>query len=261
MKDEYTHIYTIADEFGYIRYVGKSNNLKARLKAHIKCKSNMHKFNWLNSIINRNAYPIIEIIETVNIKDWQESEIYWISQFRYFGFNLLNLTIGGDGGNGFKHSNISKLNMSIAKKGRKLSKETTDKISKSIKDLNSINSFYNRGVGNSRIILNREELYEKYILENLSLNKCATHFKVSKKTIFTNITEYGFKKERSTWEHQLSTRPKKSVLQYDTDYNLIKEFGSVSEASKVTIINLANISKCCQGKAKSAGGFIWQFKN
>jgi len=94
-------------------------------------------------------------------------------------------------------------------------------MSQSIKELNSINPFYNRGVGNSRIILNREELYEKYITENLSLNKCASYFKVSKKTVFTNITEYGFKKDRSIWEHQLSNRPKKSIIQYDKNHNLI----------------------------------------
>lgn len=49
----------------------------------------------------------------------------------------------------------------------------------------------------------------------------------------------------------------KKVLQIDKQHNIIAEFTSVSEAKKITGIN--NISSCCRGKYKTAGGYIWRY--
>lgn len=49
----------------------------------------------------------------------------------------------------------------------------------------------------------------------------------------------------------------KSVLQLDKNLNFVKKFKSVSEAQKITGIN--NISICCTGKRKTAGGYIWKY--
>lgn len=50
----------------------------------------------------------------------------------------------------------------------------------------------------------------------------------------------------------------KKVLQLDKKYNLIAKFNSVSEAQRVTGIN--NISNCCKGKYKTAGGYVWVYE-
>lgn len=42
---------------------------------------------------------------------------------------------------------------------------------------------------------------------------------------------------------------------------VIAEFNSVHEASKATGINRGNISSCCRGELKTAGGYLWQFKH
>jgi hypothetical protein len=43
---------------------------------------------------------------------------------------------------------------------------------------------------------------------------------------------------------------------------LIKdEWDSAAEANRVINVSKAKISECCLGKRKSAGGFIWKFKN
>jgi len=47
------------------------------------------------------------------------------------------------------------------------------------------------------------------------------------------------------------------VLQYDKNNNFIKKFHSMSEAKRQTNIN--QISSCCSGKRKSAGGFVWKY--
>lgn len=51
----------------------------------------------------------------------------------------------------------------------------------------------------------------------------------------------------------------KKIVQYDLKMNKIKEFFSQVEASKELKISNVNISKCCRGNAKTAGGFIFKF--
>jgi len=258
-----TYIYTLKDPVtNEVRYVGKANDPNKRILDHIKeCKSSntSHKISWIKSLLNRNLKPIVEILDEVPSNEWEKWEQYWISQMRSWGFNLTNISKGGYD-NSYKRSIESRKKMRKSKLGSKLSKEHKLKISDSIKKKSSENPFYNRGKGNSRIILNKDDLYQKYIIENLSLNKCALYFGVSKKTIFTNITEYNLRKKREKWYSQLFTNPYKSVIQYDLCGNKLNEFPSADEANKVTKTNVSSISNCCLGRQKSAGGFIWKYK-
>jgi len=59
----------------------------------------------------------------------------------------------------------------------------------------------------------------------------------------------------------IASKPQKIVMQFDKDMNLIKEFVSVSEASRYTNVAQQNISKVCIGERKTASGFKWAFKN
>lgn len=257
-------IYCLSDKYGNIRYVGKTKQyLKQRLYAHIiecKTKRKSHKISWIKSLVNSGERPLIDYIDIVPENEWQFWEQYWISQLKTWGFNLTNLTRGGQGGNGYKHTNESKQKMRASKLGTKLPEEHRKKISESVKLKAMENPFYNRGAGNSRIYLDKDSLYQKYIVENLSLNKCASFFNVSKKTVFTNITEYGFKKDRSKWKHQLSTNPKKTILQFDKNSRFIREWYGLKTIEYELSIKSYSISSCCRGVTKSAGGFIWKYK-
>ena len=95
-----TNIYILIDpETQQIRYVGKANNISQRYKAHLNRarKHQIHKLNWINSLKKKGLKPIIEVIDIVPIEDWIFWETYWISQFKTWGFNLINYTQGGDG--------------------------------------------------------------------------------------------------------------------------------------------------------------------
>ncbi len=48
------------------------------------------------------------------------------------------------------------------------------------------------------------------------------------------------------------------VIQYDPQMNELNRFGSLIEASKCLSVDLRGISKCCSGKANTAGGFIFR---
>ena len=49
----------------------------------------------------------------------------------------------------------------------------------------------------------------------------------------------------------------KKVKQYDMEGNFIKEYRSISMASKKTKINISNIYSVLNKKRKMAGGYIW----
>lgn len=50
----------------------------------------------------------------------------------------------------------------------------------------------------------------------------------------------------------------KKVKQYDLNYNFIKIYNSINEASTETGINQGNISSCIKNKRKTSGGYIWK---
>ena len=51
----------------------------------------------------------------------------------------------------------------------------------------------------------------------------------------------------------------KTVLQYDLNGNLIKEWKSINECGR-NGFKKSNICKCCNGKQKTHKGFIWKYK-
>lgn len=117
-----------------VRYVGKTvRKLCQRLGNHIynakKTKHNKHLSNWILKILTEGNRPIIELIEECDFSIWQEREKFWISQYK----NLINLTIGGDGCEGFLHNEETKIKCSLANKGRKHTDEFKQNMSKRLK--------------------------------------------------------------------------------------------------------------------------------
>ena len=63
-----------------------------------------------------------------------------------------------------------------------------------------------------------------------------------------------------TINERISQSQSKPVLQYDLNGNLIKEWKSINECGR-NGFNQGDICKCCNGKRKTAKGFIWVYKN
>lgn len=53
----------------------------------------------------------------------------------------------------------------------------------------------------------------------------------------------------------------KPVLQFDKEGGFIKEWSSIAQISRELNINTGSVSNCCNGKAKTASGFIFKFKH
>ena len=59
----------------------------------------------------------------------------------------------------------------------------------------------------------------------------------------------------------LAIRMDFTVLQIDKNTNdIIQEFSSLKEASKITGIASSTICNVCKGKGKTAGGYKWKYK-
>lgn len=52
-----------------------------------------------------------------------------------------------------------------------------------------------------------------------------------------------------------------AVYQKDGDGNIIAEYSSMGEAAKMTSGNSYRIGQCCAGKAKTSGGYYWEYVN
>lgn len=65
---------------------------------------------------------------------------------------------------------------------------------------------------------------------------------------------YGSRNER------IGASQSKPILQYSKSGDFIREWKSASEVERVLRINNGTINSCCRGRYKSAGGFVWQYK-
>lgn len=98
---EYT-IYTISCQ-NEIRYIGvTSTSINKRFSQHKYNTKHVNRrqcpvHKWMWSCINKGETLSIEVLDTCLECNWEWTEQYWISQFKSWGFKLLNLDIGGKG--------------------------------------------------------------------------------------------------------------------------------------------------------------------
>lgn len=96
------YIYALLCPQGEIRYIGKSTNPTARLRAHIsKARGNQtkhHAANWIRSLLSQGAQPEVEVVfEVPEGEPWEPYEVRLIAEFKAEGHRLTNSTGGGDG--------------------------------------------------------------------------------------------------------------------------------------------------------------------
>lgn len=119
---------------GGLRYVGKTErSAVARLKRHIHnaregVKS--HVYNWLRQLLAAGLKPEVEVLERHETAEaLDEAERHFIAYFRSIGCDVVNLTSGGDGSVGYRHTEQSKQKQRAKMAGRKLTPEHRASIS------------------------------------------------------------------------------------------------------------------------------------
>lgn len=126
-------IYAFVDHNKKPFYVGRTWNLKKRKNEHIyevKNGNSLPKYNKLRKLLNENNSFndfVIIIEENIPANLIEEKEIYYIAKLREEGYNLKNLTDGGEGWSHITPELSEKL--SKIRTGTKRSKETKKRMS------------------------------------------------------------------------------------------------------------------------------------
>lgn len=190
------------------------------------------KWGW-NSFVHEVLFTGLSEEEAKQIEKDLIAE-YHTNDKRY-GYNL---TIGGEGTNGYHHTDEAKENMRNKKlgsdgywTGKHLSDEHKEKLSKS-------------HIGENAGVPRSEETKRKI---------SETHKK--------NGKNKGKKMPEEQKELISANSPfKKKVAQVDVvTGNIINIFDSLTEAAKFAGVDLTCIVKCCKGRIKTSGGFIWKY--
>lgn len=259
-------IYKLTNKLNGKCYIGQSINIKKRLNVYKNC--NCKSQNKIYNAIKKYGFKNFDVeilfedeFKNISYDKLNELEIYFIDKYQSVknGYNLMdggkncalsiesiekmkvskrnNLTDEvrkriSDAQKGKKRSDESKLKQSLSNLGSKRSDETKNKMSESAKGKKF------------------SDEHRKKISDSAKKRKVSDETKkklsdAGKKRIVSNDT----KKKLS-----------KIIIQYDKEYNYIREWKSIKYASDELKINSGGISSCCVGRLKTCGGYIFKYK-
>jgi group I intron endonuclease len=233
------YIYTLNDPItNKVMYIGKTKNIQKRLIRHIYSETHSNKDKWIRELKSKKTFPIIEYLDECKSEDINDLEIYWISQFKYWGFDLLNMTDGGDGGDGKywmgrKHTKKSVAIMKICsplRKGIIQYNINGDELGRfrSTRDASVSTGCHRSGI--SRCCRGISKTCGGFI------------FRYNKDDIQKNI-----QKEKSVMK-KIHKKKKEKIIQYDLDGCELGVYKTLTEASKLTGCHISLISNCCKKK-------------
>ena len=234
-------IYKITNPKGKI-YIGQSINIEKRWKYY--SSQYINKLDKQNKLFNSfKKYGvenhIFEIIEECTIEQLNEREIYWGKYFNCVDPNNgLNLRELGKQG---QWTEEAKKKLSKAQLGKKRhTEESKAKISAKLKGTKYT------------------EEQKKKCSENSGMRKKINHNGGSKKGWVRS------EKSKNNISMAKLGKPNnkdlRSILQLDINGNIINEFKGATEAQFQTGIRRDSIGNVLKKRQKSAGGFIWKYK-
>lgn len=220
-------IYKITNSKNNKVYIGSSINCKQRHYEHWSdLKRNVHHSIHLQRSWNKYGEDvfIFEIIETViNSDSLLNREQFWLDFYTSYnrdcGYNIHKIA---GSPLGYKHSEKTKKLLSIIGKGLKRSKETKEKLSASLKGVNT----WTKGHKQS------EEHIEKRFKNRLG----------------------------ETLKEETKIKMRTPIIQLSIEGEFIREWTGAIEASNILSIDISGITKCCRGRQKTHKGYKWIYK-
>lgn len=285
-------IYKFENLINHKIYIGQSTQLEERYKQH-KSKSNtvdkrfydaVRKYGWDNF-----SYEILEYCQPEELND---REVYYVSYYDSYN-NGYNATPGGD--NIGKHASISVQQYSLSgkfikeynsmKEASKATGVSVNMLTRCCKGRTNHAGLYQWKYTNDKekeikyikqenVCLRNRKILQYNLNGELiriydTLEEASKLTNTSKSLITNNCKRkhsntangYVWRYEDSPLqENEKIPLKEKKVLQYDLNGNFLQEYQSLTEASKITGINLGNIGSVCQGKRDTAGNYRWKYK-
>lgn len=227
------YFYKLVDPFdNKTKYIGRTVSLENRFRNHIyEAKKNRRnkREKWLIKLIRKNKLPLMKVIykEKCTLEKAIDLERMYVKLYsKYYDLknspdNYLGVVLTG------KPVYQYKLNGDFVE-GFKNSNQAF--IKTKIKDSNILRCCKNQNGYGSKTAGGYFWSFDKY-----------------KKYPFVYI---------QNWRN-LKGKP---VCQYDLQNNLILTYNTARKASEKTGVSYKKISACCNGRQKTAGGYIWKFK-
>lgn len=232
-------------------YIGITNQTPSNRwgKNGSKYKQNKHfwnaiqKYGW-NNFKHEILFTNLSKEQTC-LKEQELIKLHMSNQFD-FGYNCTS------GGEHYEHSEESRHKQSIAQKNRVLSDEERLRVQKMGKA--------NKGKKMSaETITKSANARLGHIVSQETRIKIGNANKISQ--LGKIVSEETKLKLSRAHKGKPNLHQNKYVIQYDSNNNFIKEWISMKEASRQLNICNVNISSVCRGYRKTAGGFIWKFKD
>jgi len=258
-------IYTLSDPISNeIKYIGKTKNPKDRLQRHMTPyslkQSWQSKNKWLRYLKNNGLKPIMEVLDEGDENNIDDLEIYWIAQFKTWGFKLKNETNGG--------TFITQKGSRLRERHIKNLKESTNKKKKVVIQYNLDNTI----VAEFESIAEAKRQTKLYHIGDCCHGKrkqCGDYYFRFINNYFPYVerTDYwtGNHHSKETIDKLKNINPlKKIICQYSIeDDSLINEFESGHDVERLTGLYRRHIIKCCKGvkNFNSVGGFYFRYKN
>lgn len=236
-------------------YIGQSwniDNRKYRYERHYcvaqpKLYNSLVKYGW-----EAHTFEIeLELRDDISQDSLDTWEQYFMDKYRGAGFELMNLREAGSCG---KHAEETKNKISKINKGRIFgprSEEVKIKISKSntgkkrtpeqIRNISKAHIGIQTGTKNGMFGKKHTEEVKAFMRGRTRTPEQIANWKEA------NIGKHTFNQ---------SLRP---ILQFTKSSEFIREWSYINEAQKE--LKISNIWRCCSGGTKTAGGFIWCFKD
>ncbi len=250
------YIYKITSPSGRI-YIGQTFNFEKRMNSYRIGDCKKQKILFKSFVKYGFENHTVEIIDTRdNSIELLNLEKYYIELFdSYNSENGMNLTRGGDGCNIDHHSEETKLKISNTKKN---SAKTEKQI------LANLRSF---GVKHT-VERNQKKSVSQGGEKHWAYGKKMSDLIKLKKSESMRIRyENGYVSPRNGIELVEEIRNKikisKSIpiSQFSKNGDWIRDWSSAKDASMELNISHGNINSCCKRKRKTAGGYIWKYKN
>ena len=117
------HVYGLFDpRDGELRYVGLHvGDLDKRMREHLclaRRGKKLYVYDWIRAVLRQGENPEIYSIQQLGSEnEMLVAEVYWISYFKKEGCRLTNLTDGGEGCFGYRHTEETKQKMRDVPRG------------------------------------------------------------------------------------------------------------------------------------------------
>lgn len=232
------------------KYIGQAIDVQYRWKQHIRnSKHNKLKSRYLYAAFNKYGIEnfLLEVIESdVSEEIINDREKYWIAYYQTFAPNGYNLTHGGEGSLGRKQTEKTRKKMSD--KSRKWHDENNELFQEIIKGRNMDNTRSSETIKkrtnswksnpeNKEKFVNNAKKYRKTETDEQKQKRYAksTQVKKEKGYDFYNFSFGKMTEDELKEMHIKAGRNNKTcqpVLMLDQEENILKEFYSLSEATK-----------------------------